>query len=53
LLALDSGSLRRDLQPTLVKLIAYAPHGGQLALDRARQRIDRFIADFREELMAL
>jgi exosortase/archaeosortase family protein len=53
LLALDSGPFQRESQPTLVKIVAYAPHGGELALDRAKQRINRFVRDFREELLAL
>ena len=52
-LALDSGRFRRKSQPSLVKIVAYAPHGGELSLDRARQRINRFVTDFREELLAL
>jgi exosortase/archaeosortase family protein len=38
---------------TFVRLTAYAPHDGQLALDLARQRLDRFAARFRPELDAL
>jgi len=53
LLALDSGPFQRESLPTLVKIVAYAPHGGELSLDRARQRINRFVRDFREELLAL
>ncbi len=52
-LALDSGPFQREIQPSLVKIVAYAPHGGELSLDRARQRINRFVTDFREELQAL
>ena len=52
-LALDSGPFQRESLPTLVKIVAYAPHGGELSLDRARQRINRFVRDFREELLAL
>jgi hypothetical protein len=29
--------------PMLVRIVAYAPHGGELVLDRAEQRIERFI----------
>jgi len=53
LLALDAGPFQRESQPTLVKIVAYAPHGGELALDRAKQRLNRFVSDFREELLAL
>jgi hypothetical protein len=33
--------------------VAYAPHDGQLVLDQAKQRLDRFVSAFREELAAL
>lgn len=53
LMGLDSSSFQRESQPTLVKIVAYSPHGGELALDRAKQRLYRFVTDFREELLAL
>lgn len=39
--------------PLLVRLAAYAPHGGPVALDRAKKRLDRFIAEHREQLISL
>jgi exosortase/archaeosortase family protein len=53
LLALESSPLRREAPRAAVRLVAYAPHDGQLVLDQARQRLDRFITAFREELAAL
>jgi len=50
LLALDLGPWRRDRPRGLIRLTAYAPHDGRLALDQARQRLDRFIRVFREDL---
>ena len=38
---------------TFIRLTAYAPHDGQLALDLARQRLDRFAARFLPELDGL
>lgn len=49
LLALEPSERRHGV----VRLVAYAPHDGQLVLDRARQRLDRFIAEFRDGLAAL
>jgi exosortase len=53
LLALESSPFRRQDQRAAVRLVAYAPHDGQLVLDRAKQQLDRFIAVFREELTDL
>jgi exosortase len=53
LLSLESSPFRREVPRAVVRLVAFAPHDGQLALDRAKQRLDRFIATFREELSAL
>ena len=50
LLALDLSPWRRDRPRGLVRLTAYALHDGQLALDQAKQRLDRFIRVFREDL---
>jgi exosortase/archaeosortase family protein len=50
LLALDLSPWHRSRPRALVRLVAYAPHDGPLVLDQARQRLDRFIRDFREEL---
>ncbi len=49
-LAWSSGA---DEGRTLVRLTAYAPHGGPLMLDRAKQRLDRFVEAFRPALQAL
>jgi len=53
LLALESSPLRRERPRAAVRLVTYAPHDGQLVLDRAKQRLDHFIRAFREELAAL
>jgi len=53
LLALDASPLRRERARMVVRLIAFAPHDGSLALDRARQRLDHFIMEFRDPLAAL
>jgi exosortase len=53
LLALDASPFRRSQPQRVVRVIAYAPHEGQLALDHARQTLNRFIQLFREELDAL
>lgn len=52
-LALDESPFRRARPRALVQLVAYAPHDGQLAMDRAKQRLDRFVMSFRDELSAL
>jgi len=53
LLALDATPLRRSDHRTVVRLTAFSPGGGQLLLDRTKQRLDRFVEGFREELSAL
>jgi exosortase/archaeosortase family protein len=53
LLALESSPLRRERPRAAVRLVTYAPHDGQLVVDRAKQRLDRFVRAFREELAAL
>ena len=53
LLALDSSPFRREGRRAVVRLVTYTPHDGQLIVDRAKQRLDRFIKAFREELGAL
>jgi exosortase len=53
LLALERSPLRRDERRAVVRLVSYAPHDGQLALDLAGQRLDRFLKLFRSELAAL
>ena len=53
LFGIDRSPLRRHEPRAAVRLVTYAPHDGQLALDQARQRLDRFVKAFREELSAL
>lgn len=50
LLALDVSPFRRPRPRGLVQIVAYAPHDGQLVVDRTKQRLDRFIKVFRKEL---
>ena len=52
-MALDSLRASRGTQPTLVKLVAYSPHGGEVSLDRAKQRLNRFLTDFRADFSSL
>lgn len=52
-LALEASPFRRAGRRAVVRLVAYAPHDGQLVLDRAKQRLDRFVMEFRKELVAL
>lgn len=53
LLALESSPLRRAEPRRVVQLVSFARHDGPLELDRAKQRIDRFVLDFRDALSAL
>jgi exosortase len=53
LLALDKSPWRRERPRAAIRLVSRAPHDGQLELDWAKQRIDLFIKEFREELDAL
>ncbi len=53
LLALEKTPFRRERARRVVRLVAFAPHDGTLVLDRARQRLDGFIAAFRAQLAAL
>ena len=53
LLALESSPFRREGRRAAVRLVAYAPHGDELVLARAKQQLDRFIVAFREELAGL
>jgi exosortase len=53
LLALDASPLRREGKRAAVRLVAYAPNNGQLFLDHAKQRLDRFVVAFSEALAAL
>ena len=54
LLALEASPLRRERKRAVVQLVAYSPwRDDPVALDRARLRLDRFIALFRDELAGL
>jgi hypothetical protein len=53
LLALDSSPFRRSAPRAVVRLVAFAPFDEPLAMSRAKQRLDRFIAAFRDEFTAL
>jgi exosortase len=54
LLALEASPFRRERKRAVVQLVAYSPwRDDPVALDRARLRLDRFIALFRDELAAL
>jgi hypothetical protein len=53
LLALDASPFQREHQRRSVRVLAFAPHGGPLVLDRAKQQLDRFVTQFREELADL
>jgi exosortase/archaeosortase family protein len=53
LLALDSSPFRRSAPRAVVRLVAFAPFDEPLAVSRAKQRLDRFIAAFRDEFAAL
>jgi len=52
-LALEASPFRRERPRGIVQLVAYAPHDGQLVLDWAKQRLDRFATAFRAELADL
>ena len=53
LLALDASPFRRERERRAVRILAFAPHAGPIVLDRAKQRLDRFVTLFREELADL
>jgi exosortase len=53
LLALESGPFRRERRRAVVRLTTPLPHDGPVARDRAKQILDRFIRDFRDELAGL
>jgi hypothetical protein len=53
LLGIETSPWRRAHPRALVRLVVYARHDGVLALDRAKQRLDRFVLAFRDELQAL
>jgi len=52
-LALEYSPLRRPRPRVAVRLRTAIAFGGQLGRDRAKQRLDRFIVDFRTELAGL
>ena len=53
LLALEASPFRRQGRRTVVRLTTFAPHGGQLILDQAKRRLDRFVKAFRVGLAGL
>ena len=54
LLALEASPFRREQKRAVVQLVAYSPwQDDPVALDRARLRLDRFIALFRDEFAGL
>lgn len=53
LLALETGPARRERPRAVIRLVAPALHDGPLAHDRAKQSLDQFISDFRDELAGL
>jgi hypothetical protein len=53
LLALESGPFRRERRRAVVRLATPIGHDGPVARDRAKQTLDRFIRDFRDELADL
>jgi hypothetical protein len=53
LLALESGPFRRERRRAVVRLATPLGHDGPVARDRAKQTLDRFIRDFRDELADL
>lgn len=53
LLGMEMSPWHRARPRALVRLVVYARHDGALALDRSKQRLDRFVVDFRDELQAL
>jgi exosortase len=52
LLALDATPWR-SARPVAVRVLAFAPTDGPMYYDRAKQRLDRFLTQFREELSRL
>jgi len=53
LLALESSPFRRSEPSRVVQLVTFTAHDGDLVLDRAKQRLDQFVLDFREALQSL
>ncbi len=53
LLGIETSPWRRARPRALVRLVVYARNDGALALDRSKQRLDRFVVAFRDELQAL
>lgn len=51
--ALESGPFRREPRRAVVRLTTALANDGPVARDRARRTLDRFIADFRDELERL
>jgi exosortase len=53
LLALEASPLRRERKRVAVRIVAFAPFDEPLALDRAKQRLDRFAAALRDSFNGL
>jgi hypothetical protein len=52
-LGLDAGLLRRERPRAVVRLLTPLLNDGTVARDRARRTLDRFVADFLDELSRL
>jgi exosortase len=53
LLALEASPLRREQKRAVVRIVAFAPFDEPLAIDRAKQRLDRFATVFRDDFNGL
>jgi exosortase len=53
LFALETSPFRRERKRVGVRLVAFAPFDEPLAIDRAKQRLDRFLGAFRDAFSAL
>ncbi len=53
LLALEASPFRRERKRAVVQLVAYSVTDRPAEVDRAKQRLDRFITFFRDDLSAL
>jgi hypothetical protein len=53
LFALEASPLRRERKRVAVRIVAFAPFDEPLAVDRAKQRLDRFVAAFRDPFNGL
>jgi len=53
LFALETSPLRRERKRVAVRIVAFAPFDEPLAIDRAKQRLDRFATVFRDSFNGL